>query len=103
VTESTLHFIPAAKADLQEIWHYTVDTWGNAQAERYVAELKRTCHQLVESPSLGKPAPDVGDGVRVYRCQHHYIFYLEEKARTIFLAFIHEKRDILRHVVSRLP
>lgn len=103
MTDSPLHLIPAAKADLQEIWHYTVDTWGEAQAERYVAELKRTCYQLMEAPSLGKPALDVGDGVRVYRCQHHYIFYLEEKDHSIFLAFIHERRDILRHVVSRLP
>jgi toxin ParE1/3/4 len=34
VAEFSLH--PKAIADLEEIWEYTVDTWGEEQAERYV-------------------------------------------------------------------
>ena len=101
--EPTLHFIPAAKSDLQDIWRYTKKEWGLPQAETYVAELKRSCHTLIQSPFLGKALPDVDDGLRVFRCQHHYIFYLIEQERIVFLAFIHERRNILRHVITRLP
>jgi len=83
-----LHLISAAKSDLHDIWHYTVKAWGEAQAENYVALLQSACHQLVKSPLLGKPMPDLGEDVRVYRCQHHYIFYIEEQENIIFIAFI---------------
>lgn len=102
MSKPALHFIPAAKADLQEIWHYTVDRWGKKQAESYSVELKSACYQLIESPQLGRLIPEAGSGVRVYRCQHHYIFYLAEEP-TIFLAFMHKNRDILQHIITRLP
>ena len=31
---------PAARADLEEIWDYTARTWGKAQAERYILEIR---------------------------------------------------------------
>lgn len=103
MTNDVLHLIPAAKGDLQDVWRYTVKTWGETQAERYLASLQATCHQLIKSPPIGKPMPDLGDNVRAYRHQHHYIFYIEEWERIIFIAFIHEKRDLLRHILTRLP
>ena len=31
---------PAAQADLGQIWDYSVRTWGEAQAERYVLSIR---------------------------------------------------------------
>lgn len=102
MTGAALRLVPAAKADLQDVWRYTADRWGEAQAENYMASLKRACHELMDSPLLGKPVPDVGEAVLVCRCRHHCIFYLETQEQVTFLAFMHEKRDALRHVLSRL-
>lgn len=98
----SMHLIPAAKEDLQDIWRYTVKKWGRSQAELYISSLKSACHQLIFTPTIGRPAANLGKNVRIYRHQHHYIFYLEKQADIIFLAFLHEKRDILQHMLSRL-
>ena len=101
--DSVLHIIPAAKRDLQDIWLYTLEMWGAVQAERYVTSLKEACNKLVKSPFLGKALPDLSEDVRVYYCQCHYIFYLKDADRIVFLAFLHEKRNVLQHVLGRLP
>ena len=31
---------PAAQADLSEIWDYTAEHWGEAQAERYTRRIR---------------------------------------------------------------
>lgn len=98
-----LHFTPEAKNDLKSIWRYTYENWDESQAESYITALRKTCYQLSDLPSIGKPLPDVGEDVRVYRCQHHYIFYLKQNETITFLAFVHEKRDMLRYVLNRLP
>jgi hypothetical protein len=33
---------PSAKSDLIEIWHYTAETWGEQQAEKYLKFNVRT-------------------------------------------------------------
>lgn len=94
--------IPAAKADLQDIWRYTVETWEEQQAENYVGTIKKACHTLIQQPQLGKALPAVHEELRVYRCQHHFIFYLTDSEHLIFIAFLHERMDMLKHLTARI-
>lgn len=103
MTKAILHLSPAAKVDLQEIWLYSSATWDKEQADKYVTGLKQVCYQLTELSSLGKSVSAIRADIRSYRYQRHYIIYIKETERVVFLAFIHEKRDTLRHVLSRLP
>ncbi len=32
---------PAAKSDLLEIWNYTVETWGEKKAEKYLLDIDK--------------------------------------------------------------
>jgi toxin ParE1/3/4 len=34
---------PAAGADLEQIWDYTAERWGQEQAERYVRAIRDAC------------------------------------------------------------
>ncbi len=94
--------IPAAKTDLQDIWRYTVETWGERQAEAYISALKETCLTLTHQKQLGKFIPQVHTELRVYRCQHHFIFYITDSEDVIFVAFLHERMDMLKHLTTRL-
>jgi plasmid stabilization system protein ParE len=41
--------------------------------------------------------------VFVTSCEHHYIFYLHhEKEKTIIIAVLHERMDLLTHLKKRL-
>lgn len=98
-----LQITAEAESDLQEIWSYTINEWGKAQANRYLNELMEVCHQLVRTETSGKAILQAGANVYVCRCNRHFIYYLKRDGALIFIAFMHEKRDALRHVVARLP
>lgn len=93
---------PAAKADLQGVWNYTVELWGEAKAETYIASLKEACESLLEHPKLGVALVQVDKDLRVYRCQHHFIFYLTDGRKVTFIAFLHERMDMLVQLMGRV-
>lgn len=97
-----LNLVPAAKSDLQEIWKYTKKTWGGEQAENYISALRQACYNIVQSPRLGKPVAGIGKNIRLYKLHYHYIFYMEDDQGVIFLAFIHEKQDVMRNIIQRI-
>ena len=43
---------PSAKSDLIEIWNYTVETWGEKQAEKYLQDIEDKLNQLAANPEL---------------------------------------------------
>ena len=57
---SHFQLTPDAQSDLIEIRRYTAKQWGNAQSHKYLSELRQTLQLLAETPSIGKPRPDVG-------------------------------------------
>ena len=53
---------PAARADLDAIWTYTVDRWNIDQAETYLRSLVQMMRMLADNPGLGKNIDDVKAG-----------------------------------------
>jgi toxin ParE1/3/4 len=45
---------PTAKSDFVEIWNYSVETWGEKQAEKYLQDIEDTLNQLAANPELGR-------------------------------------------------
>jgi plasmid stabilization system protein ParE len=46
---------PKAVADLDSIWDYTVDTWSEEQAERYIRMLHSGFESIAREPARGRP------------------------------------------------
>ena len=44
---------PAARADVEGIWDYTVRHWGEAQAERYTRDIRDACEALGDGTLSG--------------------------------------------------
>jgi len=55
-------FSPAAEADMEAIWDYSVSHWGPDQADRYVDDIRDTCRSLAMEIKRGR----VVDGRRGY-------------------------------------
>ncbi len=53
-----------AEADLSGIGAYTLRTWGDDQAIRYIIELEACCQMLAANPALGRSCDDVRSGLR---------------------------------------
>lgn len=94
---------PAAN-DLKEIWRYTADRHGEAQADRYLSTLKAGCGKIAAAPERWRSVTLAGYEVRFYRCEHHYIAYATtgiKGAQVAILAFLHERMDIMTRLQDR--
>jgi toxin ParE1/3/4 len=66
---------PRAEDDLREIWFYTLDRWGEEQAETYIRSLDTAMQQLCEAPALGADYGHVLQNLRKRSVERHRIFY----------------------------
>ena len=88
----------AAEADLIGIWVYSFETWGEAQADRYLAALENGIRQLFESPRNGKPRDELREGYWSQRVEHHVVFYTFTDAELRIRRVLHEVMDVGRHL-----
>lgn len=92
-----------AEADLEAIARYTIEEWGETQAESYLRKIsqcfKKIAREKIVSRTFSEKFPDA----RVVRCEHHYIFYIfPEGEKPIVFAVLHERRDMLARLKDRL-
>jgi len=64
-----------AEADLREIWHYSFDNWGEAQADRYLDELDAGMRKCGAEPEGGKQREAVRSGYWSSLVRKHVVFY----------------------------
>jgi toxin ParE1/3/4 len=72
---SGTYFHPEARADLVEIWSYSFERWGKAQADRYVGELRLRVEALPDNPKLGRLWRWKKSETRVLVVRSHVIAY----------------------------
>jgi plasmid stabilization system protein ParE len=84
-----------AKEHSIEIWSYTDDKWGAAQADRYVEGLESCFASLDELPSHGcrELVPETQSDVRFYRYRSHHDFFRRVPDRVEILTIIHAGRQ----------
>lgn len=70
-----IHKRPRAFADLEGIWLYTYEQWGEEQADRYVRQLDKQITALAETPASGKSAETIRAGYYSIQVGRHLVFY----------------------------
>lgn len=98
---SSYDLTTAAENDLHDIWDYTFETWGAAQADKYLDQLDSCCEQIGTGQMRYKTFEELPDNIRVGRCQHHYIFWLDGP-KLIVIAMLHERMDMVRQLAARV-
>jgi toxin ParE1/3/4 len=68
---------PAAELDLLFIATYTKERWGEAQSDRYVADLQDCAELLAAQPRLGRACGQIRAGLRRLEQGSHVVFYFE--------------------------
>jgi toxin ParE1/3/4 len=68
-------FSVAARADLLDIAAHTLETWGAAQASRYLDQLQACCQAVTESPVRARPCDDVRPGYFRITEGRHVLFF----------------------------
>lgn len=88
----------AAEADLIGIGVYSFETWGEAQADRYLGALEHGIGKLVEDPESGTRRDELREGYWSVRLKHHVVFYTFTDAEVRIRRALHEVMDVGRHL-----
>lgn len=97
-------FTTEAKEDLFDIASYTAETWGHDQALRYAEALNEKFNEIAKGRIFSKIAFPTYPKVRVCRCEHHYIFFMQpqKSPKPVILAVLHERMNLLARLKERL-
>ncbi len=90
---------PSPKSDIVDIWKYTVETWGEKQAEKYLQDVEDTINHLAENPELGKQRPEIVPGYYSFPVRKHIIFYLIADSHLDIIGILHGKMDIDKNLI----
>jgi toxin ParE1/3/4 len=90
-----------AQSDLVDIRRYTLRQWGVVQSQKYIAELKQTIRLLADTPTLGKPRPDVAPEALSFPCVSHVIYYLLHREQIIVFGVLHKRMVPSNHLEHR--
>ena len=89
---------PAAEADVEEIWDYTVRNWGEAQAERYTRDIRDACEALGDGTLSGRSAENIRAGYRKAVVGSHVVFYRVRDDVVEVIRILHQSMDVGRRI-----
>ena len=87
---ATVSLSRSAKADLLSIGAYTRQSWGVAQAERYLDGLERCAKLLAGTPSLGRRCEWIRPGLHRFEKGRHVLFYRQQEDGILISRILHQ-------------
>ncbi|MDP3378093.1 MAG: type II toxin-antitoxin system RelE/ParE family toxin [Brevundimonas sp.] len=85
---------PAAQADLEDIWRYSVQQWSFAQAERYILAIRDACDDLAAGVQNGQDAGDIRAGYRKLKVGSHVLFFRRSGNTIDIVRILHQRMDL---------
>lgn len=95
------YFIEAsANTAIDDLYAYTIEKWGEEQADKYLSGLFFRFEMIVSKEVLWRPvSPEFEIEAWVTRYEHHSVYWKQlEDGRVGILAVLHERM----HLVARL-
>lgn len=90
-------FTDRAEGDLASIIDYTLETWGAAQAVKYIDGLEELAANLAQTPDLGKAREDLHKGLIVFPYERHLLFYRKARHGITLVRMLHDSMDTPRY------
>ncbi len=89
---------PLAEADLDEIWDYSADRWGNDQANGYLALIRGVIERVAKRPSWGRSCDEIRRGYFRIAAGSHVVFYNRRAHEIVIVRVLHQSMDFARHL-----
>ncbi|MFK7943987.1 MAG: type II toxin-antitoxin system RelE/ParE family toxin [Paracoccaceae bacterium] len=92
-----------AEASLIDIAHWTIETFGQHQAEIYETELVARCEALARGEVASRSCAVLVDGaadLRFCRAGEHFLVFLEREDAVVIVDILHGRSDLPRHVAA---
>lgn len=85
----------AADEDLLDVYQFTFETYGEAKAESYFAELTRSMVLISESPYMYRERTEFVPPVRIARTGQHLVVYSIEEHFVLVVRVLHSSMDVV--------
>lgn len=97
-----------AEASLIDIAHWTLKTFGPAQASAYEEDLIARCEEIANGTALTQDCrllidPHLSEDLRFARAGQHFIVFVEYPEQIIIIDLLHSRSDIPRHLAELSP
>ena len=89
---------PAAEADLEAIWRFTIHQWGSHQASRYIDFLTEAFDVLAQSPGAAPGCDHIRQGYRRWTVERHVIYFRVVEYGIVIVRVLHDRMDAPRHL-----
>jgi toxin ParE1/3/4 len=89
---------PRAKADIEDIWDYTEERWGEDQAKRYIRELEKAIETVARDPKKGRACDDIRSGYRRFSVGSHILFFVTKGDHIEIIRVLHQRMDFDQHL-----
>ena len=86
-------FAPLAVADLEEIWRFSVDQWGERQADAYINTIIATAESIATHPQRGVACDHIRAGYRKASAGSHVLFYRAAAEQIEIIRILHRRMD----------
>lgn len=90
---SSYRYSSDANADIEEIALYIFDL-NPVAAHNFLNALEETCELVAEHPMIGRPRPELGEGLRSFPVGNYLVFYLPAKDGIDVASVIYGGRDL---------
>jgi toxin ParE1/3/4 len=91
-------FRPKAEAELEAIADYTKAAWGDAQAKRYLLDIRRKIDSTLDYPAMGSAVFGLPAAYRKIHVGHHRIIYRYTDTEFIIVRIVHEREDVAEEI-----
>jgi toxin ParE1/3/4 len=93
-----LYLSARARADIQDIWRYSQETWGTAQANRYLEAIGAMLVRIDDGTAVPRRADDIAPHLFRIAVGRHTIFLRDNGERIEVVRVLHQNMDIGRRV-----
>jgi toxin ParE1/3/4 len=84
---------PLAELDLIEIWDYIAEN-NETGADAFIDVIDQKLHTLAERPNMGRPRPELAEGLRSFPIGRYVIFYRPIPDGVEIVRVLHGARDL---------
>lgn len=87
-----------AAEDIDDIADYGFSNFGVAKACEYGRGLEKCFENLADAPAIGLGADELAQGLRRYKYESHWVFYIEKSDGILVIRVLHQNMNFDQHI-----
>lgn len=89
---------PKALADLDAIWDYSAENWGETRSRAYIRGIDAALELVAANPHMARDAGSIRPGLLKYHVGSHVVFFRVDDKRIVVSRILHSRMDFPRHL-----